>query len=91
MARKEEQLFPASNTPPRIEKSVNSKEPESGNTATAAATFRMEPEESAASFQGSVNALMAAWAEKLEAVKFTAVFDASLKAKPPLIYLYFTT
>lgn len=58
----------------------------------------MEPEESAASFRGSINALMAA---KLEAVKFTALFDApaaanvgeaaSLKAKPPLIYLYFTT
>lgn len=40
----------------------------------------MEPEESAASFQGSINALMAARAEKLEAVKFTALFDASVAA-----------
>lgn len=99
VARKEERLLSASNTPPRIQKtSVNSKEPERKNTATAASVFefRMEPEESAASFQGSINALMAA---KLEAVKFTALFDApaaageaaSLKAKPPLIYLYFTT
>lgn len=79
VARKEERLLSASNTPPRIQKrSVNSKEPERKNSATAAAAeFRMEPEESAASFQGSINALMAA---KLEAVKFTAAFDASVAA-----------